>query len=436
MSVKIASVQLENVKKVMAVYLEPTANGLTIIGGKNKQGKTSVIDAIAWNLGGAKFEPSDAQRDGAMNPPKIKMTLSNGLTVERSGKGGTLKVTDQTGKRFGQSLLDSFVSTFALDIPRFMAENAKGKARLVLQIMGIENEIAQSTAAEASAYARRTTIGQIAKSKADHAAELPEYADAPVEPVSVSDLLQQHNAVLSANAENQRKRGDIARYEQEQARYDREIADLEKQLAAKRQQAACVSEDLQKAHTSAAALNDQSTESIEAQIADFEAINAKVAANAQKATAHDEAEQYQAQYDALTVEIEGLRTARLALLEGANLPLPELTVEDGNLIYKGKQWDCMSGAEQYQVATAIVRKLNPECGFVLLDKLESMDLETLAEFGGWLKAEGLQAIATRVGTGDECALIIEDGLPKGKTYADVVTLDTTTAADAAAMEDF
>ena len=38
-----------------------------------------------------------------------------------------------------------------------------------------------------------------------------------------------------------------------------------------------------------------------------------------------------------------------------------------------------------------------------------MDLDTLAEFGTWLEAEGLQVIATRVSTGDECSIIIEDG---------------------------
>ena len=69
----------------------------------------------------------------------------------------------------------------------------------------------------------------------------------------------------------------------------------------------------------------------------------------------------------------------------------------------------MSGSEQLKVATAIIRKLNPDCGFVLIDKLEQMDLDTLQDFGKWLESEGLQAIATRVSTGDECSIIIEDG---------------------------
>jgi hypothetical protein len=69
----------------------------------------------------------------------------------------------------------------------------------------------------------------------------------------------------------------------------------------------------------------------------------------------------------------------------------------------------MSGAEQLIVSTAIVRKLNPECGFVLMDKLEQMDMDTLKEFGAWLENEGLQVIATRVSTGEECSIVIEDG---------------------------
>ena len=49
---------------------------------------------------------------------------------------------------------------------------------------------------------------------------------------------------------------------------------------------------------------------------------------------------------------------------------------------------------------------------MLLDKLEQMDIDTLNEFGSWLQQEGLQVIATRVSTGDECSIIIEDGYSK------------------------
>ena len=50
MSVKITSLEVENVKRVKAVQLAPSENGLTIIGGNNGQGKTSVLDSIATRV--------------------------------------------------------------------------------------------------------------------------------------------------------------------------------------------------------------------------------------------------------------------------------------------------------------------------------------------------------------------------------------------------
>ena len=58
---KIHQLEIENVKRVKAVKIMPAQNGLTIIGGKNGQGKTSVLDALAWVLGGDRFRPSAAR---------------------------------------------------------------------------------------------------------------------------------------------------------------------------------------------------------------------------------------------------------------------------------------------------------------------------------------------------------------------------------------
>ena len=153
----------------------------------------------------------------------------------------------------------------------------------------------------------------------------------------------------------------------------------------------------------------ESTAELEENIADIESINIKVRANMNKIQAEEDAKEYRDQYTRLTQDIEDVRAEKTALLDSADLPLPGLSVMDGELIYNGQKWDNMSSAEQMIVSTSIVRKLNPKCGFVLLDKLEAMDLDTLKEFGQWLEEEGLQAIATRVSTGDECSIIITDG---------------------------
>lgn len=404
---KINQMEIENVKRVRAIRLEPKANGLTIIGGNNNQGKTSVLDSIAWALGGDRYRPSAATRDGSVVPPRLHIVMSNGLVVERSGKNSDLKVIDPQGNKGGQQLLNEFVSQLALDLPRFMQASDKEKGDTLLQIIGVGEKLSELERQETDIYNRRRAIGQIADQKMKFAKEMTYYPDAPKELISVSDLLSQQQAILARNGENQRKRQIATQLEQQKQALRRQLDELQDKYTA-------VCKDCEIASQSAQNLQDQSTAELERNIADIEAINMKVRANLDKEKAEMDANDYSQQYAALTTELNKTRQEKANLLNDAELPLPGLSVDDGALTYNGKRWDSMSGSDQLKVSTAIVRKLNPNCGFVLLDKLEQMDLNTLREFGAWLESEGLQAIATRVSTGGECSIIIEDGYIAGE----------------------
>lgn len=408
-SVKINTLQIENVKRVKAVKFEPTKNGLTIIGGRNKQGKTSVLDSIIWALGGNKYKPSEVHRKGSSTNPYLKVVLSNGLVVERKGKNSTLVVTDPKGNKGGQGLLDSFVSEFALNVPNFMNADNKKKADTLLNIIGVGEQLAKYEKEEKEKFNERTVIGRTADQKAKYAKEMMFYADAPKTLVSASELIKQQQEILARNGENQKKRENVTYYEQRVSSLGSEVARIQKMLDEKKDELFKEQENLETARKSALDLYDESTEELENNIQNIDEINRKVRTNLDKEKAEEDAAYYQRQYEQLTKEIEKIRDNRMKLLEGADMPLEGLSVADGELTYQGFKWDNMSGSQQLQVATAIVRKLNPMCGFVLLDKLEQMDEETLNEFGQWLESQGLQAIATRVSTGDECQLIIEDG---------------------------
>lgn len=407
MSMKINKLEIENIKRVRAVKIEPSSNGLTIIGGKNNQGKTSVLDAIAWALGGERFRPSQATREGSTIPPNLKIVMNNGLVVERKGKNCSLKVTDPSGQKAGQQLLDGFVEQLALNLPKFMEGSSKEKAGTLLQIIGVGPQLMELERQEKEMFNERTYIGRTADQKEKYAKEQPYFPDVPSTPISASELIRQQQEILAQNGENQRKRERRHQLEQEYQK-------VTEQIQALLQEQSRLEEDLKVARGSAEDLVDQSTAELEQNIADIEETNRKVRANLDKDKAEEDAKDYRAQYNALTTRIEEVRKQKADLLKGADLPLPGLSVEEGELIYNGQKWDNMSGSEQLRVATAIVRRLNPNCGFVLLDKLEQMDLDTLQEFGQWLEQEGLQAIATRVSTGDECSIIIEDGYVSGQ----------------------
>ena len=414
---KINRLEIENVKRVRAVRMEPTESGLTVIGGNNNQGKTSVLDSIAWALGGNSFKPSEAARHDSAAPPYIKVVMSNGLVVERKGKNSELKVTDPSGQKAGQQLLDSFVEKLALDLPKFMEASDKEKAEILLAVIGVGGMLAELEKKEKDLYQERLVTGRIADQKKKFADEQTYYSDAPKDLISPSELIRQQQEILTRNGEKARIRADAVGAE------EREKMALEKLSLA---QAALndAQERLNKAmeaYNKAAeekeiafglaedAGEDEPTDELEASIRNIDEINRKVRANLDKDKAEEDAKTYTDKYGELSVQIEQVRKEKTALLDNAPLPLPGLSVSEGKLIYKGQQWDNMSGSDRLKVSAAIVRKLRPECQFVLMDKLEQMDMETLKEFDEWLKAEGLQVIATRVSTGGECSIIIEDG---------------------------
>ena len=402
MSVKITSFEAENVKRVKAVTIIPAADGLTVIGGRNAQGKTSVLDAIAWALGGDKFRPGHPQRDGSVLPPRLRVLLSNGLVVERRGKNSELYVTDPSGRKAGQTLLNSFVEQLALDLPKFMAASGREKAQTLLRIIGLGEQVEELERRGKTLYNERLALGRIADQKAKFAKEMTFSPNVPEEPLRAAELIAQQQDILARNGENQRKR-------QRRDELKRTLDTAEAQLAELTRRCEQLREDYRIASTDAADLLDQSTAELEENIRTIEQTNAKVRANLDKARAEADAQKLADEYAALTAQIEDVQREKLALLNGADMPLPGLSVTDGELTYNGQPWDCMSSSEQLIAATSIVRRLNPECGFVLLDRLEAMDTDTLAAFGRWLEGEGLQAIATRVSTGGECQIIIEDG---------------------------
>lgn len=404
--------EIENVKRVQAVMIEPSPSGLTVIGGRNGQGKTSVLDAIVWALGGNKYKPSSPQREDSSAPPRVCIEMDNGLVVSREGKNASLKVLDSYGNKAGQALLDELIGQLALDLPKFL--RSSDKANVLLQVVGVGKQLAEIDKLIEQAYNERHVIGQTALRKRKHAEDLPFDPTAPAEEVSASELIQQQQAILTKNGANQKFRAareETAikiRVTENEVKVTRErLAELERRLAELQDRYATASK-------TAETLTDESTAELEESLRDIDNANRRVRANSARRVAEQEASDLEAMVGELTERLNGHRETRLALLRGAALPLPGLSIDEtGELIYNGRRWDCMSASEQLRVGVAIVRKLRPDCQFVLLDKLEQMDLGTMREFGEWLEGEGLQAIATRVSTGGECSLIIEDGLVVG-----------------------
>ncbi len=409
--IKITSLELANVKRIKAVTLVPAENGLTVIGGRNGAGKTSVLDAIAWGLGGEKYRPALAKREGSVLDPELRIQLSNGLTVTRKGAKSALTVTDETGKRSGQTLLNDFIETLALDLPKFLGATDKERAGILLDILGIQDQLDELDRKEKAKYDTRLQAGRD-RDQAKHYAEgLPWYADAQEAETSVAELTRQLKEAQAVNTKNTILRNRVNNLTVEQQAAEARLRNALRAMES-------IDKDLRAAKEEAMNLVDVDEDSILQAIQTADEQNGKVRANRARTEADEKAAALEEQYQALNLEIEDIRAQRIALLEGADMPLPELGVENGVLTWAGKPWSCMSSSEQLRSAAAIVSRLKPTCRFVLVDKLEQLDLDTLREFGAWAEAQGLQVIGTRVSTGGECSISSEEGTADGDRQDD------------------
>jgi len=405
--VKIAELQLQNIKRVRAVDITPS-DGLTVLGGANAQGKTSVLDAICYALGGEKYRPSEPQNRDGMAPAKMEITLSNGLVVTRSGKNLDLKVTDPSGKKAGQTLLNSFISQFALDLPKFLNASSKEKAKTLLDTLGIEAELTALDNEERKRADERLLAGREAERKRHYADELPEYPDAPDAPLSAAEMSRKLQDALAENAKHQAQRDRIEQLKDRIAIHNARIVEWQNLIQAEHAELRSDEVDLHAIEATPIG-EDVDTAAINAELEQIDAVNSRVRTNQEKARALDEAEQAEAEYAAAGRAVDDVRQRRMSLLNSVKMPLPGLSIEAGELVYNGSKWDCMSSMERIVVAISIVRQLQPKCGFVLLDQLECFDRTQLSKLRDWLTENNMQAIATRVADDDTCDIIIEDG---------------------------
>lgn len=423
MSSKLVGFQASNVKRINLVEIQLDANSMTIIGGNNNQGKTSVLDSIAFAMGGGSFKPSNITNTEATDKPYIRLELDNGIVIERTGKDcNQLKINGNPGK---QADLEKLYNNFALDLGKFINSKDTEKAKILLDIIGLEPELNNLDQIEADLEQDRLLTGREYE-RARKFADGLNITEDPGPIFDPSELVKQLQTALSVNAENDKVRQSLSDYRTNITNYEIRVDNFDKHIASlmsqiediKRSKAETVlelealNEWYNRAKNEERSLVDVNDAEIKKQMAEAEDHNVKVRDYLNFQASDDKAIQLKDAYNALDAHIAEVRNSRMQLLHDAKLPLPGLSIVDKKVVYNGQLWDCMSGSQQLIVAAAITKELNKNCGFVLLDKAEQMDLKTLQEFAEWCKGNDLQIIATRVSTSDECSIIIEAGQVK------------------------
>ena len=396
---KIIQLTASNVKRLKAVEITPDGT-LQIVGGRNAQGKSSVLDAIWLALGGGRAgkETTLPIRDGES---KASVTLDLGdLVVTRSWtqKGTTLKVTSKDGAVYGspQKMLDELVGRLSFDPLEFTRLSAREQRDALLDLVDLDVDALDAERAEV--FAQRTEVGRQVKAIGDVQVD----DDLPAEEQSAGAIIQQ---IRQAEAHNL----EMESYREQHTTAERRCDEIAAQILELQDRLQRMEEDRDAAHKYLLANSLHDTSPLESQLATVEETNAQISANnGQRAHLARKAE-LRDRYSALTERLTELDEQKAQALASATFPVPGLGFDEHGVTFQGVPFSQASSAEQIRVSLAMAMALNPKLRVLRIKDGSLLDEDTLAAIREQVAGNDFQLWLERVGDADEGAVVIEDG---------------------------
>ena len=397
-AIRIVRLEAENFKILKAVEITPTGDVVQITG-ENAAGKSSVLDAIAWALGGGNFTVAQPVRRGAA---KARALLDLGdITVERtrSADGAmALRVTAKDGSRLPspQAVLDRLVGDLTFDPLAFARMEPRAQAEMLRRLVGLD--LAKFDEARARVYQERTLIGR----ERDRAAAQvkpndPAWDALPDQPLSIDILTGEYARAARADsdARNARQRAERLR---------EDIAALELSLAQAR-------DDLTQAEYVAGQY--QNTEgpmaAAAAALKGAELTNSAIRVRNANRERRADATALAEKYEVLTGHIAAIDGKKAELIASAEMPVPGLSYDEGGVALNGLPFAQASTAEQLRTSVAIGARQNAALRVMLVRDGSLLDRVSMALLGGMAHDLGLQLWIERVASGAPVGIVIEDG---------------------------
>lgn len=428
---KIVQLNVENVKKIKAVQIKPDGS-LVVIGGENAAGKSSVLDAIAYALGGTKLCPAMPIRKGETSA-KVVVDLGE-MTVERTftPKGSYLAIKNKDGVKAQspQKLLEKICGRLSFDPLAFCQMAPVAQLAALREIVGLD--FSTQDEQRRQFYEKRAEVNRDMKRLAAQAAGAPK-VDAPAEEVSVTGLVEKLRTALDHNREREQIMAGgmeaiqdelddsnkmVMGFDADIQEFQAHIAALEGVRAEKLKKIEILKGQQREVQDEYEAFKRADTGAIQEEIAEAAGINAAVRQN--QARAKIEAEvAVTAQTEAgLTKAIADLDMDKMTALAAAKFPVDGLSFGEAGITYKGIPFEQAAASEQMRVSVMIGFAMNPALKVVLVRDGSLLDLEHLEELGRLATAQGGQVWIERVGTGEEVSVIIKDGAVQTKKEAE------------------
>ena len=424
---KIISLQADNVKRIQAVFIEPSGN-VVVIGGKNGAGKSSCLDAIEYALGG---DPS-AKMPVRRGEEKARIVLDLGdLIVKRTftAAGGTsLVVTNADGVKqmSPQGILDKLVGKLTFDPLNFARQKPQQQAETMRALVGLD--FAALDVAREKLFNERTAVNRDAKALESRIAGIQKDKGLPSAETSTADILAEQRGAAQKNADNQRARDglqkmldsvnacteNISTCESNIVDFERKLTEARTTLERLQKDAGNLKTDYENRKAELNLITDTSLDGFGERLAKVESDNAKIRSNRQRSELVEQFKSKSAEADKMTARLEKMDSDKRAATTNAKYPVPGLLFDaSGGITLNGIPFEQCSAAEQLKVSIAVGFALNPKLRVLLVRDGSLLDEDSMNVLVAMAKEADAQVWVERVETDAHTSVVIEDGHVQG-----------------------
>ncbi len=448
---RIINLHVEDVKRIKVVDITPEAD-IVEIAGKNKQGKSSVLDCIWWILAGKKAHEREPVRDEA-DTASGRLDLG-GMIVKRTWnkerETTAVKVYNPTGAASGtpdedlpdwkkpQDILDGLLGSLVFNPLAFMLKSERDQFEDLRKIANLDVDLDALDTANELDFAARAKVNKEAKERAAQGIH-DDFDNLPKEKVDESaivDKLQkagEHNASIETRkARREQAERDVIdkremakllrlSVETERKRVEDRISELQVEVElfvsgklGDANTADFVATELEEKLKSAEPLPDPiDPGGIREELAAAQENNRVFEIKVDLEYARQDAAKLQADSKTITQRMEARTKQKMDAISQAKIPIPSLGFGEGYLTYNGLPLEQASDSEKLTVSAEIGMAENPELRVMRIrygDLLDTDSMKALAEIA---KKRDFQIWVERVVPSSDAAIVMEDGMVKG-----------------------
>lgn len=396
----ITRLQAHNVKKLKAVDVEFDEENAVTIQGPNSAGKSSILDAIWFALGGGRtFKDQEVIRKGEEEAEAIVDLDGFRIIRKWTESGSYLKVMDTEGREYSspQSMLDEFAQAFMFDPLAFLELHPSEQKAKLLELSGHADELETLEADYDEVYQERRDINRDVR-KLESQVEAMEDVDedlADEEVPTTADLMEELDA---AKESRRRKQGLTSSIEENRSQAE----ELRNKAQALEEEADAWEEEVDE-------IEVPDIDALKEKVEEADEKRDQVEAAKDKVQFVEELEEAQEASEEKTLRLEEIEEEKQAIIEEADLP-EGIGFDEDAVTFNGLPLAQAGMSEKLRVSMNIAMHMDPKLKIVQLRDASLLDDDARAEVEAMAEEMDFQVLLELVGPADgDASILIEDG---------------------------